>query len=337
MGIDLNTIWFILITVLFTGFFFLEGFDYGVGSLVPVIGKTDDEKRVILNTIGPHWDGNEVWMITAGGALFAAFPHVYATMFSGFYLALFFILVALIVRAVGIEYRSKRASATWRKAWDIATAISSILAAVLWGVAVGNLVTGVPIDENMQYAGSFFTLLTPFTLLTGVMFALLFLYHGTVFLQLKVGEEKLLDKINRLAPKLGAGMIVVTVIWVIFAFLTTGLFDKSINFFLCGLTAVTMILSVFLGIKKKFGLSFLMIGLAIAFATFAVFISLFPNIMISTLDPSYSLTIYNASSSAYTLKLMTIIAFTLVPIVLAYQAWSFYIYRKRVTKKTIHY
>ena len=337
MGIDLNTIWFILITVLFTGFFFLEGFDYGVGSLVPVIGKTDDEKRVILNTIGPHWDGNEVWMLTAGGALFAAFPLVYATMFSGFYLALFFILVALIVRAVGIEYRSKRASATWRKAWDIATAISSILAAALWGVAVGNLVTGVPIDENMQYAGSFFTLLTPFTLLTGVMFALLFLYHGTVFLQLKVGEENLLDKINRLAPKLGAGMIVVTVIWVIFAFLTTGLFDKSINFFLCGLTAVTMILSVFLGIKKKFGLSFLMIGLAIAFATFAVFISLFPNIMISTLDPSYSLTIYNASSSAYTLKLMTIIAFTLVPIVLAYQAWSFYIYRKRVTKKTIHY
>jgi len=311
MGIDLNTIWFILITILFTGFFFLEGFDYGVGILVPVIGKTDDEKRVILNTIGPHWDGNEVWMITAGGALFAAFPHVYATMFSGFYLALFCILVALIVRAVGIDYRSKRASATWRKTWDIAIAIVSILAAVLWGVAVGNLVTGVPIDENMQYAGSFFTLLTPFTLLTGVMFGLLFLYHGAVFLQLKVGEENLLDKINRLAPKLGVSMIVVTVIWVIFAFLTTGLFDKSINFFLCGLTAVTMILSVFL--------------------------SLFPNIMISTLDPSYSLTIYNASSSAYTLRLMTIIAFTLVPVVLAYQAWSFYIYRKRVTKETIHY
>ena len=337
MGIDLNTIWFILITILFTGFFFLEGFDYGVGILVPVIGKTDDEKRVILNTIGPHWDGNEVWMITAGGALFAAFPHVYATMFSGFYLALFCILVALIVRAVGIDYRSKRASATWRKTWDIAIAIVSILAAVLWGVAVGNLVTGVPIDENMQYAGSFFTLLTPFTLLTGVMFGLLFLYHGAVFLQLKVGEENLLDKINRLAPKLGVSMIVVTVIWVIFAFLTTGLFDKSINFFLCGLTTVTMILSVFLGIKKKFGWSFLMIGLAIAFATFAVFISLFPNIMISTLDPSYSLTIYNASSSAYTLRLMTIIAFTLVPVVLAYQAWSFYIYRKRVTKETIHY
>ena len=337
MGIDLNTIWFILITILFTGFFFLEGFDYGVGILVPVIGKTDDEKRVILNTIGPHWDGNEVWMITAGGALFAAFPHVYSTMFSGFYLALFCILVALIVRAVGIDYRSKRASATWRKTWDIAIAIVSILAAVLWGVAVGNLVTGVPIDENMQYAGSFFTLLTPFTLLTGVMFGLLFLYHGAVFLQLKVGEENLLDKINRLAPKLGVSMIVVTVIWVIFAFLTTGLFDKSINFFLCGLTAVTMILSVFLGIKKKFGWSFLMIGLAIAFATFAVFISLFPNIMISTLDPSYSLTIYNASSSAYTLRLMTIIAFTLVPVVLAYQAWSFYIYRKRVTKETIHY
>lgn len=337
MGLDLNTVWFILITVLFIGFFFLEGFDYGVGALIPIVGKTDDEKRVVLNTMGPHWDGNEVWMLTAGGALFAAFPHVYATMFSGFYLALFCILVALIVRAVGIEYRSKRASKTWRVAWDYAIAISSCLAAILWGVAVGNLVTGVPIDENMQYAGNFFTLLTPFTLFSGLLFGLLFLYHGSVFLQLKVGDSVVLDRVNKLAPKFGLGMIVVTVLWVVFAFMTTDFFAKGINYVLCGLTAVTMILSVYFGGKKRYGYAFVMIGLAIALATLAVFVSLFPNIMISTIDINNSLTIYNASSSPYTLKLMTIIALTLVPVVLAYQIWSFWVYRQRVTKKTIHY
>lgn len=337
MGLDLNTVWFVLITVLFIGFFFLEGFDYGVGALIPVVGKTDDEKRIVLNTMGPHWDGNEVWMLTAGGALFAAFPHVYATMFSGFYLALFCILVALIVRAVGIEYRSKRASKTWRNAWDYAIAISSILAAVLWGVAVGNLVTGVPIDENMQFAGNFFTLLTPFTLFSGVLFGLLFLYHGSVFLQLKVGDDVVLGRVNKLAQKFGLGMIVVTVLWVVYAFFATDFFAKGINFLLCGLTAVAMILSVFFGGKKRYGLAFIMIGLAIALATLAVFVSLFPNIMISTLDINNSLTIYNASSSPYTLKLMTIIALILVPVVLAYQIWSFWIYRQRVTRKNIHY
>ena len=158
---DLNVLWFILITVLFVGFFFLEGFDYGVGALMPIVGKDDDERRVALNTIGPFWDGNEVWLITAGGAMFAAFPHVYATMF---YLALFLILICLILRATGIEFRSQKPSLAWRKKWDMVIAVSSLLSAVLWGVAVSNLVIGVPIDENMQYAGTFFTLLRPFCL-----------------------------------------------------------------------------------------------------------------------------------------------------------------------------
>lgn len=337
MGIDFNTIWFILITVLFAGFFFLEGFDYGVGSLIPIIGKNDDEKRVILNTIGPHWDGNEVWMITAGGALFAAFPHVYATLFSGFYLALFAILVALIVRAVGIEYRSKKSSLKWRTRWDYAIAISSFLAAFLWGVAVANLVSGVPIDENMQFVGNFFTLLTPFTILGGIVFVLLFLYHGSCFLRLKVGEKVLLERLEKLSPKLGVAMIVATVLWVVYAFVSTTLFAKPINFVLCGLAAVLMIISVLMNLKDKVGLSFTTIALAIVLTTVTVFVGLFPNIMISTIDPSFSLDIYNASSSPYTLRLMTIVACTLVPIVLAYQIWGFYVFRHRMTKEKVHY
>ena len=215
---DLNILWFILITVLFIGFFFLEGFDYGVGALVPILGKDDDERRVVLNTIGPFWDGNEVWLITAGGAMFAAFPHVYATMFSGWYLALFLILLALILRATGIEFRSQKPSLSWRKKWDAVIAISSILSAILWGVAVSNLVIGVPIDADMQYAGSFFTLLRPFCLVGGVMLALIFLYHGACYLMLKAGDQAVLERAQGVAEKLGIPMIVVTVVWVVWAF-----------------------------------------------------------------------------------------------------------------------
>lgn len=334
---DLNVLWFILITVLFIGFFFLEGFDYGVGALIPIVGKTDDERRIVLNTIGPFWDGNEVWLITAGGALFAAFPHVYATMFSGFYLALFFILLALIFRAVGIEFRSLRPDPQWRKRWDWTISIASILSAILWGVAVSNLVTGVPIDANMQYAGSFWTLLTPFTILGGVVFALLFLYHGSAFILIKAGDQTVLDRVAALAPKFGLGMIVATVLWVVYAYFVSDMFDSRLAMGLCAGAALSMILSVVLNTQKKYGLSFVFIGLAIALTTATVFAGMFPNIMISTLNPEWSLDIYNASASPKTLRLMTGIALTLVPIVLAYQAWSFYIFRKRVTKEDLHY
>lgn len=334
---DLNILWFILITVLFIGFFFLEGFDYGVGALIPIVGKDDAERRVVLNTIGPVWDGNEVWLITAGGALFAAFPNVYATLFSGFYLALFLILITLILRATGIEFRSKQVSAKWRKNWDIVIAVSSILSAVLWGVAVGNLVRGVPIDAEMNFVGNFFTLLSPFTLLAGIVFALVFLYHGATYLQLKVGDQTILNRLNALAPKLGLAMIGATVLWVIYAFFATELFDGTLPLALCALAALSMIASVGLNMKEKHGLAFLFVALAIAFTTATVFAGLFPNIMISTLNPEWSLNIYNAASSKYTLKLMTIVAITLVPVVLLYQAWTFYVFRKRVTKDDVHY
>lgn len=334
---DLNILWFILITVLFVGFFFLEGFDYGVGALIPVLGKDDDERRVVLNTIGPFWDGNEVWLITAGGAMFAAFPHVYATMFSGFYLALFLILLTLILRATGIEFRSLKPSAAWRKNWDMVIAISSILSAILWGVAVSNLVIGVPIDENMQYAGSFFTLLRPFCLLGGVMMALIFLYHGACYIMLKAGDDAVLTRAQALAEKLGPVMIVVTVAWVVWAFFASTMFSSVLALIAVALAAVSMILSFFFTKKKASGKAFIFIGLAIAFCVAGVFAGMFPNIMISTLDPAYSLDIYNAASSPKTLSFMTKVAFTMVPIVLAYQIWSFYVFRSRVTKKNLKY
>lgn len=334
---DLNILWFILITVLFVGFFFLEGFDYGVGALIPVLGKDDDERRVVLNTIGPFWDGNEVWLITAGGAMFAAFPHVYATMFSGFYLALFLILLTLILRATGIEFRSLKPGAAWRKNWDMVIAISSILSAILWGVAVSNLVIGVPIDENMQYAGSFFTLLRPFCLLGGVMMALIFLYHGACYIMLKAGDDAVLTRAQALAEKLGPVMIVVTVAWVVWAFFASTMFSSVLALIAVALAAVSMILSFLFTKKKASGKAFIFIGLAIAFCVVGVFAGMFPNIMISTLDPAYSLDIYNAASSPKTLSLMTKVAFTMVPIVLAYQIWSFYVFRSRVTKKTLKY
>lgn len=334
---DLNILWFILITVLFIGFFFLEGFDYGVGALVPILGKDDDERRVVLNTIGPFWDGNEVWLITAGGAMFAAFPHVYATMFSGWYLALFLILLALILRATGIEFRSQKPSLSWRKKWDAVIAISSILSAILWGVAVSNLVIGVPIDANMQYAGSFFTLLRPFCLVGGVMLALIFLYHGACYLMLKAGDKAVLERAQGVAEKLGIPMIVVTVVWVVWAFFASTMFENVLAIVFVALAAVLMILSVLFTKKHASGKAFICIGLAIACCVAGVFAGMFPNIMISTIDPAYSLDIYNAASSPKTLSFMTKVALTLVPVVLAYQIWSFYVFRARVTKKKLKY
>jgi len=199
---ELNILWFILVGVLFTGFFFLEGFDYGVGMLLPFIGKNDVERRIVINTIGPFWDGNEVWMITAGGALFAAFPHVYATMFSGFYMALFLMLVALILRGVAIEFRSKDESSKWRSTWDWMIFIGSTLPALLWGVAITNLIQGIPINSKMQYAGTFFDLLSPYTLVGGVAFLLVFLFHGALFLTLRV-EGELIERSRKAAVKIG--------------------------------------------------------------------------------------------------------------------------------------
>lgn len=332
---ELSTLWFILIAVLFVGFFFLEGFDYGTMILLPFIGKTDTEKRIIINSIGPVWDGNEVWLLTAGGAIFAAFPNWYATMFSGFYLALFLILVALIFRAVAFEFRSKIDSANWKKYWDLALFLGSLIPALLWGVAFANLLKGVPIDGTMEYVGNFFDLLSPYTLLAGVTGLALFIYHGAVYLTLKT-TDTVLKRSNEIALKVG---IVAIVLWALLMVLSLFTFEgiKPLVVVILILATVAVLASYFFMRQKKSGSAFIANGIAIVFVVAAVFLGLFPNVMVSSLDTAYNLTVTTASSSPYTLKVMTIVALTMVPIVLAYQAWSYWVFRKRVTGDKLEY
>lgn len=333
---ELNVLWFILVGVLFTGFFFLEGFDYGVGMLLPFLGRNDTERRVIINTIGPVWDGNEVWMITAGGAMFAAFPHVYATMFSGFYMALFVMLIALIVRGVAFEFRSKDESSQWRSTWDWMIFIGSALPALLWGVAVTNLIQGIPINAKMQYAGTFFDLLSPYTLVGGIAFLLVFLFHGALFLTLKI-EGEMIQRARRGAVIIGVLAAIAFLGLVGLTYTHTDLFKSTLASISLWGAVVVFVLGYGLIWVKKYGWAFAMSGLAIVFTTIAFFSGLFPRIMVSSLKADWSLTIYNASSSAYTLKIMTYAALILVPIVLVYQAWTYWVFRKRVTAKNLEY
>jgi cytochrome d ubiquinol oxidase subunit II len=330
---DLNTLWFILIAVLFTGFFFLEGFDFGVGMLLPFLGKDDADRRVIINSIGPFWDGNEVWLLTAGGATFAAFPHWYATMFSGFYLALVLLLFAMIVRVVAFEFRSKDDRPGWRSFWDWMIFVGSLVPALLWGVAVGNLMIGVPIDANMNYAGTFFTLLNPFALVGGLAFVALFLTHGAVFLSLKTGGE-VSKKAGSVARTAWLPAVALVVVLVAASFFVTDIFTKpGLNPLpVAGLAAVALIAVGWFLRAGRQGWAFAMTGLTIALATVMVFVGMFPRVMISSLNPNWSLTIHNASSSPYTLQVMTIVALVFVPVVLGYQGWTYWTFRHRVTR-----
>ncbi|NOZ72724.1 MAG: cytochrome d ubiquinol oxidase subunit II [Chloroflexi bacterium] len=329
---DLNIIWFILIAVLFAGFFLLEGFDYGVGILLPFLGKNDDERRLIINAIGPFWDGNEVWMLTAGGAMFAAFPQWYATLFSGFYLALLLMLLALILRGVSFEYRSKDESPKWRNRWDWAIFIGSFLPALLWGVAMTNIVRGVPIDENMNFVGSFFGLLNPFALLGGLTAVAIFILHGAVFLALKVGEP-VKTRAHNTAQKLWLVSVILLVLFVAMGYMTTDLF-KGLGPNpgpIAVIAALALLAAGWLLREERHGWAFVMTALTIVATTFTAFIGLYPNVMPSTLNPDWSLTIYNASSSPYTLKIMTFVALIFTPIVLIYQGWTYWKFRERLT------
>jgi cytochrome d ubiquinol oxidase subunit II len=326
---SLNSIWFILVAVLFTGFFFLEGFDYGVGMLLPVIAKTDDERRVVINTIGPVWDGNEVWMITAGGALFASFPQVYATLFSGFYLALILMLVALILRGVAFEFRNKLVSRVWRSFWDWAIFSGSLLPALLWGVTVGNLMRGFAIQQDMNYYGGLFPLLNPYALLGGLVFVSLFIMHGTNFLIRKT-TDVILERAQRQVFPTWICAAVLTVAFVFWTFISTDILSGLKGLLPAILSAISLLVTGWLIRIKRTGWAFITGSLTIVFATIMVFAGLYPRILISSLDPAFSLTITNASSSPYTLKVMTIVAVIFVPIILAYQGWTYWIFRRRV-------
>lgn len=333
---DLGIIWFILIGILFAGFFFLEGFDFGVGILLLLIGKKDTDRRIIINTIGPVWDGNEVWLITAGGAIFAAFPNWYATMFSGFYLALLVVLIALILRGVAFEFRSKDESEKWRNGWDKVIFVSSLLLAILFGVALSNFIKGVPIDQTMNYVGGFFDLISIYTLVAGITTLLVFIFHGAVFLALKA-EESIAEKALNIAKPFGVSAIVVSVLLFVLTFLQTDMFNSKLALVAAIVSLVCLILSRYLVGVKKAKIAMLTNGLSIALGVAALFAGLFPRVMVSSIKPEYSLTIANASSTVNTLALMTKVAVIFVPIVLAYQAWSYWIFRKRVTTKDLEY
>jgi cytochrome d ubiquinol oxidase subunit II len=331
---ELNTLWFILIGVLFTGFFILEGFDYGVGILHPFLAKSDDERRQMLNTIGPWWDGNEVWLLTAGGAMFAAFPNWYATLFSGFYLALFLMLAALIVRGVSFEFRSKEANLKWRAVWDWCFFAGSAIPALLWGVAMANIVRGVPIDADMNYVGGFFNLLNPYALLGGIASLGIFTLQGAVFLSLRTADD-IRARSEALAKKLWPVVLVVGAATVVATYFATDIFQRlGVN---PGISAIGAGAAFLAGgwfiTQRRFGWAFAMNALTIALTVVTTWRGLFPRVMVSSLNEAWSLTIRNASSTPYTLKVMTIVALVFVPIVLAYQAWNYYVFRHRVTGK----
>ncbi|HTP01186.1 MAG TPA: cytochrome d ubiquinol oxidase subunit II [Anaerolineales bacterium] len=329
---DLQILWFVLIAVLWIGFFFLEGFDFGVGMLMPFLGRKDEERRAIINTIGSVWDGNEVWLLTAGGATFAAFPQWYATMFSGFYLALFLLLVGLIIRGIAFEYRSKDPNPRWRHTFDWMIAVGSFMAALLFGTAFANLAKGVPIDQNMMYTGSLFTLLNPYGLIGGLTMVAVFLLHGANFLTLRL-EGELRERARAAARKLYVAAAVIVVVLGITSYIYTDMLTKlGVNPGIIPIAAAAVLLvDIFFINRKMEGWAFAFTGLHIVLTQVAFFTLMFPRVMISSTNPLWSLTIYNASSSQYTLGVMSIVALIFVPIVLIYQGWSYYMFRKRIT------
>ena len=324
---ELTTVWFALIAVLWIGYFTLEGFDFGVGMLLPVLARDDTERRVLYNSVGPVWDGNEVWLLVAGGATFAAFPNWYATLFSGFYLPLLLILVGLIVRGLAFEYRAKRDDDRWRRNWDLALIAGSWIPALLWGVAFANIVRGVPIDAHQEFTGNLFTLLNPIGLLGGVVTVLLFLTHGALFLALKTDGE-IRRRARSLALKVGVVAAPVAVAFMVWAQLHTGSGWSAAAFVAAALAFVAGLAAIWKGREGwAFAGTFAAIGLAVA----GLFLALFPDVMPSTTAAAYSLTTTNASATHYTLTVMTWMAALFTPLVVGYQAWSYWVFRRRIS------
>jgi cytochrome d ubiquinol oxidase subunit II len=339
---DLNTIWFLIITILFCGFFFLEGFDYGVGLLLPFLGKEDKERRAIINSIGPVWDGNEVWMITAGAALLAAFPEVYATLTSSFYLALMLMIIGLIIRGVAFEFRSKKESLSWRKFWDWILFSGSLIPAYIWGLTVTNLMRGLAIGADKYYYGGLMPLLNPYALLGGLVFLGLFILHGASFLSLKI-EGELNQKAKSVAKVSWIPTAFLALFFLVYTYFTT---DILANPGWDGLLPALLVVIGLAGYRwslraEREGWTFISGGLAILAAVVMVFTGLFPRIMISTLNPEFNLTIYNSAASPDTLQRLLIIFLIFLPLVILYQSWTYWIFRKRISPESspvdLHY
>jgi len=328
----LAIVWFVLIAVLWTGYLVLEGFDFGVGMLLAPFSRDETERRLVINTIGPVWDGNEVWLLVAGGAMFAAFPEWYATMFSGFYLPLLLILVALIVRAVAFEWRGKIDDVLWRRRWDRAITFGSWAPAVLWGVAFGNLVRGVEMDADHQMTSSLLDLLNPYALVGGATTSLLFLTHGAVFLSLKTDGE-FRHRVRALAARLAMVSAVVGVVFVVWT--QVAFSDKAWTWAAVALAAVGALGALQAIRAGREGWAFAASAVTILAAVVLIYGAMFPNVMPAINDPANSLTVANAAATPKTLTILTWVAAFLTPLVLAYQGWTYWVFRKRLTADRI--
>ncbi len=329
----LDQLWFTLIGVLWVGYFFLEGFDFGVGVLLPFVSKDDLDRRVVINTIGPVWDGNEVWLLTAGGATFAAFPLWYATVFSGFYLALFLVLAALIFRGMAFELRHRREDAAWARWWDRAIFWGSALPALLWGVAFADFVHGVPITAGGVWTGNFFELVKPYALVGGLSTLSLFTLHGATYLGLK-SEGDVRERAQRVAQRLAPVTFVIVTAFLGWTYLSAhsmhhvGLVPPVLP-----LLGVAVLAAVgWLVRERQEGWAF--VGTAIVIVAFftTLLLNLYPNVLVSAIHPADNLTIVASASHRYTLEVMSWVALIFTPLVLLYQSWTYWIFRKRVAR-----
>ena len=336
----LQDVWFFLWGLLWAVYFISDGFDLGIGSLLPFLGKSENDRKVMIHAMGPLWDGNEVWLLTAGGVTFAAFPAVYAVMFSSLYSALMLVLFALIIRGVSFEFRIKVESAGWRKLWDGCLFIGSLAPAILLGVAFANIFRGIPIDQKGIYHGTLLTLLNPYGLLGGILFLSLFLVHGALWLSIK-SEGDLHDRAVSTAHKLWYGLLIVAVLFLIATKLATPLYDNYMAhpaLFLVVLVTVAALLGTKVFLKTgALWKAWFSSALTIIGATFFGVIGLYPNLFPSSINSQYSLTAHNASSSPLTLKIMLIVALIFVPIVLAYQVWTYHLFKGKVTDEDLAY
>ncbi|KAA9085187.1 cytochrome d ubiquinol oxidase subunit II [Microbacterium radiodurans] len=334
---DLAYVWFFIVGVFFVGYFVLDGFDFGVGMSLPFLGKDNVSRRQIINTIGPVWDLNETWVIVAGACLFAAFPEWYATLFSGFYLPLLLILIALILRGVSFEYRHQRDDPRWRARFDAMIVWGSAVPAFLWGVALANIVQGVPIDADKEFTGTLLTLLNPYGLLGGVVTLLLFFTHGVYFVALKTDGQVRADA-RRLATRSGLLTVVAAAVflaWTVLSALERGAPLVGLVATAATMAAVLLIGSVGANLRDREGWAFAFGAGTVLFAVLTLWFALFPNVMPSSSDPAWNLTIENASSTDYTLTIMTWAAVIFLPMILLYQGWTYWVFRKRVTRARI--
>jgi len=336
----LLTTWFILWGVLWAVYFMLDGFDLGLGTLLPVLARNETEKRIVYNAMGPFWDGNEVWLITAGGVTFAAFPTTYAVMFSSLYSALLLILFALILRGVSFEFRGNVDKPGWRFVWDSCLVFGSFLPALLFGVAFANIFHGIPIDGNGVYHGTLLTLINPYGLIGGLLFLFLFMVHGTNWLAIKSNGE-LKARTVSLAKKLWVVLMVIAVVFLVATRYSTTLYNNYLKnpvlFMIPAITVGALLLTRFFMAKNASWKTWFCSGLTIVSATLFGVVGLYPNLLPSSLDPVHSLTVFNSSSSPLTLKIMLGVALTFVPIVLIYQAWVYHAFRYKVTEEDLAY